>query len=333
MPRLAHLTTTRSKALFLPSMGNEKSNSGLVIKNTGSWYTVKTNAGETVECRIRGNFRIKGIRSTNPVTVGDNVDFILGKEGKGMITNIHDRKNYLMRRSSNLSKKSHIIATNIDIAILIASINYPETSTTFIDRFLATAEAYNINAAIVFNKIDLLNASELEKLQSWMDLYNSIGYTSFGISVKNKTNLQQIKDLIHNNIALFSGHSGVGKSSLINVLTPGAALKTGEISQYHKSGKHTTTFSEMIEIPNGGYIIDTPGIRGFGTVDFVTEEIYHFFPEIFKIAEKCRFHNCLHLNEPGCAVKQAVETGEIAVSRYASYFSILEDPEDTKYRV
>lgn len=314
-------------------MANEVTSTGLVVKNTGSWYDVKIKDGDTIECRIRGNFRIKGIRSTNPIAVGDLVDFKIDKENKGMITAIHDRKNFLMRRSSNLSKKSHIIASNIDLAVLIATIKHPDTTTTFIDRFLATAEAYRIPAVIVFNKTDLLNSDDEVRLKTLSDLYNSIGYPSYAISVKTNTNLDKIQALIKDKISLFSGHSGVGKSSLINVLAPGAGLKTGEISKSHKSGKHTTTFSEMIELTFGGYIIDTPGIRGFGTVDFETEEIYHFFPEIFKVAEECRFYNCLHLNEPGCAVKKAVENGKIATTRYASYFSILEDPEDTKYRI
>lgn len=314
-------------------MANEVTSTGLVVKNTGSWYDVKIKDGDTIECRIRGNFRIKGIRSTNPIAVGDLVDFKIDKENKGMITAIHDRKNFLMRRSSNLSKKSHIIASNIDLAVLIATIKHPDTTTTFIDRFLATAEAYRIPAVIVFNKTDLLNSDDEVRLKTLSDLYNSIGYPSYAISVKTNTNLDKIQALIMDKISLFSGHSGVGKSSLINVLAPGAGLKTGEISKSHKSGKHTTTFSEMIELTFGGYIIDTPGIRGFGTVDFETEEIYHFFPEIFKVAEECRFYNCLHLNEPGCAVKKAVENGKIATTRYASYFSILEDPEDTKYRI
>lgn len=307
--------------------------SGIVVKNTGSWFYVKTDEDETVECRIRGNFRIKGIRSTNPITVGDSVSFTVGKDYKGMIHAIHDRKNYLMRRSSNLSKKSHIIAANIDVAVLIATVKYPDTTTTFIDRFLATAEAYRIPAIIVFNKRDALNEKEIDKMETLMSLYNKIGYASYSISAKTLYNIDEIKELLTGKISLFSGHSGVGKSSLINVLAPDAQLKTAEISTSHKTGKHTTTFSEMIEPSFGGYIIDTPGIRGFGTVDFKTEEIYHFFPEIFKKADQCKFYNCLHLNEPGCAVKEAIEKGEIALSRYNSYFSILEDPEDTKYRI
>lgn len=314
-------------------MVHEESKTGIVVKNTGSWFFVKTEEGKTVECRIRGNFRMKGIRSTNPITVGDSVSFTIGTDEKGMITTIHDRKNYLMRRSSNLSKKSHIIAANIDLAILIVTVNYPQTTTTFIDRFLATVEAYRIPAVILFNKRDLLNPDEIVQMENLMSVYEKIGYKPYSISVKNAYNIEEIKTLIKGKISLFSGHSGVGKSSLINLIAPNAQLKTGEISTSHKTGKHTTTFSEMIELPFGGYLIDTPGIRGFGTVDFETEEIYHFFPEIFKIAGQCRFYNCLHLNEPGCAVKDAVEKGEIAVSRYSSYFSILEDPEDTKYRI
>ncbi len=306
---------------------------GIVIKSTGSWYFVETAEGEKVECRIRGQFRMKGIRSTNPITVGDHVEFEVGEDGKGVIKKIEERRNYIMRRSSNLSKKSHIIAANIDQAVLIVTVVNPHTTTTFIDRFLANAQAYQIPAKVIFNKIDVYGPEDLEQMKHLQQLYEGIGYGTLSISVKKLENIDQVQELFQDKISLVSGHSGVGKSSLINLLVPGSTLKTAEISDYHKTGKHTTTFSEMIDLPFGGYIIDTPGIRGFGTVDFETEEIYHFFPEIFKVSENCRFHNCLHLEEPGCAVKQALEDGTIELSRYLSYINILEDPEDTKYRV
>ncbi len=305
---------------------------GTVIKNTGSWYFVKTQS-ETVQCRIRGNFRMKGIRSTNPVTIGDRVEITVEKDGLGMIRKIEERRNYILRRSTNLSKKSHIIAANIDQAIIIATVSHPHTTTTFIDRFLATAQAYQIPARIIFNKVDIYSEEDQQKLEELSELYSGIGYPAYGISVKEKRNVDEVFQLFKDKTSVVAGHSGVGKSSLINLLSPEAKLKTGEISDYHKTGKHTTTFSEMLELPQGGYIIDTPGIRGFGTVDFESEEVYHFFPEIFKVAENCRFHNCLHLEEPGCAVKEALQNGEIAFSRYSSYLNILEDPEDTKYRV
>ncbi len=305
---------------------------GIVIKNTGSWYFVK-NDQQVTECRIRGNFRIKGIRSTNPVAIGDYVEYSIEKDGTGIITKIEDRKNYIVRRSSNLSKKSHIIAANIDQAILISTISQPQTTTTFIDRFLATAQAYQIPAKILFNKIDIYSEDEMEYLHALMAMYSEVGYPSYAISVKQQENTKEILELFDHKTSLISGHSGVGKSSFINLILPNVSLKTGVISDSHKTGKHTTTFSEMLETPAGGFIIDTPGIRGFGTVDFETEEIYHFFPEIFKMAEHCRFHNCLHLEEPGCAVKEAVQKGKIALTRYNSYLNILEDPEDTKYRV
>lgn len=313
-------------------MEKHTDNKGIVTKNTGSWYFVKKSDGEVVECRIRGNFRMQGIRSTNPIAIGDYVEFIVGEDYKGTITKIQERKNYIIRRSSNLSKKSHIIAANIDQAVIIATMIHPFTTTTFIDRFLATAQAYRIKARIVFNKIDIYSPEAMEQMDDLIYIYEKIGYECHSISVKQLTNISTLQSILENKTSLLSGHSGVGKSSLINILAPGTKLKTSDISDSHKSGKHTTTFSEMIPLPFGGYIIDTPGIRGFGTVDFESEEIYHYFPDIFKVAKNCRFHNCLHLEEPGCAVKEAVEAGEIAYSRYTSYLNILEDPEDTKYR-
>ncbi|OJU53312.1 MAG: ribosome small subunit-dependent GTPase A [Bacteroidales bacterium 45-6] len=306
--------------------------SGLVIKNTGSWYLVKTEDGE-IECKVKGNFRLKGIRSTNPVTVGDRVKILLSSEGTAaFITEIENRKNYIIRRSSNLSKQSHIIAANLDRVLLIVTANYPTTSTTFIDRFLASAEAYRVPATIVINKMDAYDAETTDYVDALVALYEQIGYPCLKISARNNEGIDKLRELLKNQISLFSGNSGVGKSTLINLLVPEADLKTGAISSSHNKGMHTTTFSEMIALPEGGYIIDTPGIKGFGTIDMAREEIYHFFPDLFKHAENCRFHNCLHLQEPGCAVRQAVEEHLISESRYASYLSMLEDDIEEKYR-
>lgn len=306
--------------------------SGLVIKNTGSWYLVKTEDGE-IECKVKGNFRLKGIRSTNPVTVGDRVKILLSSEGTAaFITEIENRKNYIIRRSSNLSKQSHIIAANLDRVLLIVTANYPTTSTTFIDRFLASAEAYRVPATIVINKMDAYDAETTDYVDALVALYEQIGYPCLKISARNDEGIDKLRELLKDQISLFSGNSGVGKSTLINLLVPEADLKTGAISSSHNKGMHTTTFSEMIALPEGGYIIDTPGIKGFGTIDMAREEIYHFFPDLFKHAENCRFHNCLHLQEPGCAVRQAVEEHLISESRYASYLSMLEDDIEEKYR-
>lgn len=304
---------------------------GLVIKNTGSWYLVKTDNG-VIESKVKGNFRLKGIRSTNPVTVGDRVKIILNQEGTAFITEIEDRKNYIIRRSSNLSKQSHIIAANLDRVLLIVTIRYPETSTTFIDRFLASAEAYRVPATLVINKIDAYDSDAMEYADALIALYENIGYPSIKISALNNLGIEQLEDLLKGKITLLSGHSGVGKSTLINRIVPNAEVKTGEISSYHHKGMHTTTFSEMLELSQGGYIIDTPGIKGFGTVDMEKEEIYHFFPEIFKYSAECRFNNCLHLKEPGCAVRKAVEEHFISESRYHSYLSMMEDDQEEKYR-
>lgn len=304
---------------------------GLVIKNTGSWYLVKTDNG-VIESKVKGNFRLKGIRSTNPVTVGDRVKIILNQEGTAFITEIEDRKNYIIRRSSNLSKQSHIIAANLDRVLLIVTIRYPETSTTFIDRFLASAEAYRVPATLVINKIDAYDSDAMEYADALIALYENIGYPCIKISALNNLGIEQLEDLLKGKITLFSGHSGVGKSTLINRIVPNAEVKTGEISSYHHKGMHTTTFSEMLELSQGGYIIDTPGIKGFGTVDMEKEEIYHFFPEIFKYSAECRFNNCLHLKEPGCAVRKAVEEHFISESRYHSYLSMMEDDQEEKYR-
>lgn len=305
---------------------------GLVIKNTGSWYLVRTDEGQDIECKVKGNFRLKGIRSTSPVVVGDRVEVAINSEGTALISEIEDRKNYIIRKASNLSKQSHIIAANVDMCFLIVTINHPVTSTTFIDRFLAVAEAYQVPVTLVFNKVDMYNDDETEYMNALISLYEYIGYHCIFISALNKENLDILKERIHGKITLFSGHSGVGKSTLINALIPHTKLKTGVISDYHNKGMHTTTFSEMIELPHGGYLIDTPGIKGFGTVDMAKEEIYHYFPDLFKFSHSCRFNNCLHIHEPGCAVREAVENKYISESRYKSYLNIMEEENDEKYR-
>ena len=305
---------------------------GLVIKNTGSWYLVKTDEGNCVECKIKGNFRLKGIRSTNPVAVGDYVHIILNQEGTAFISEIEDRKNYIIRRASNLSKQSHIIAANLDQCMLIVTVNYPETSTTFIDRFLASAEAYRVPVKLIFNKIDTYNEEEKSYLEALIHLYTSIGYPCFKVSAKQQMGIEAINNELEGKITLLSGHSGVGKSTLINAILPNATAKTGEISSVHKKGMHTTTFSEMFELPQNGYLIDTPGIKGFGTFDMEEEEIGHYFPEIFRTSADCKYGNCTHRNEPGCAVRQAVESHYISESRYNSYLNMLEDKEEGKYR-
>ena len=305
---------------------------GLVIKNTGSWYLVKTDEGSTVECKIKGNFRLKGIRSTNPVAVGDRVKIIRNQEGTAFITEIEDRKNYIIRRSSNLSKQSHIIASNLDQCMLIVTVNYPETSTTFIDRFLASAEAYRVPVCLVFNKTDRYSEDENRYLDGLINLYTTIGYQCYKVSALNNIGIEEIKKALEGKITLFSGNSGVGKSTLINTILPEQNLKTGDISNVHNKGMHTTTFSEMFPVNGGGYIIDTPGIKGFGTFDMEDEEVGHYFKEIFKFSADCKYGNCTHRHEPGCAVREAVEKHYISESRYTSYLSILDDKEDGKYR-
>lgn len=334
---------------------------GLVIKNTGSWYTVRTEDGQVVDCKIKGNFRLKGIRSTNPVAVGDRVTIAEGKghekkgekgqerkEKKGetsgdgsvyWITEIEDRRNYIIRKSINLSKQSHILAANVDQAFLIVTIKQPETPLTFIDRFLASAEAYRVPVTLVFNKTDLLSEDELRYLRMMMDLYENIGYTCVAISALEGAS--SLLPLLQGKITLFSGNSGVGKSTIINALVPGLSLRTADISDAHQTGMHTTTFSEMISLPprsaeggEGGeaYIIDTPGIKGFGTFDIEKEELTSYFREIFHFSKDCRFSNCTHTHEPGCAVLKALDEHYIAQSRYNSYLSMLEDKDESKYR-
>ena len=306
---------------------------GLVIKNTGSWYLVRTDDGRDVECKVKGTFRLKGIRSTNPVAVGDRVRITGNPGGTAFITDIEERKNYIIRRSSNLSKQSHILAANLDQCMLVATVNYPETSTTFIDRFLATAEAYRIPTLILFNKIDLYDEDDTRYLDGLVHLYTTIGYPCIKVSALDGRGLDEVKDKLRGAITLFSGNSGVGKSTLLNALLPGTDARTGEISQAHNKGMHTTTFSEMYPVDDaGGYLIDTPGIKGFGTFDMEVEEIGHYFPEIFEASAHCKYGNCTHRQEPGCAVLKAVEEHRISQSRYASYLSMLDDKEEGKYR-
>lgn len=305
---------------------------GLVIKNTGSWYSVLTDEGDVVESKIKGNFRLKGIRSTNPVAVGDRVNISVNKEGTAFITEILDRRNYIIRKSPNLSKQSHIIAANVDQVLLIVTVNYPETSTTFIDRFLASAEAYRIPVVLVFNKTDLLNDDERRYQEMMVNLYETIGYKCMQISATLPDTLSLMEPLLKDKITLFSGNSGVGKSTLLNQLIPGVNLKTAEISDAHNTGMHTTTFSEMLRLPFGGWAIDTPGIKGFGSFDMEPEEICGYFKEIFRFSKDCKFANCTHTHEPNCAVRKAVEEHYISESRYNSYLSMLEDKEEGKYR-
>ena len=319
---------------------------GLVIKNTGSWYTVLTDDGPTVDCKIKGNFRLRGIRSTNPVAVGDRVEI-----KDGFIIEIEDRRNYIIRKSINLSKQSHILAANVDQALLIITVACPTTSTTFIDRFLASAEAYRVPVILVFNKTDLLSDEELHYQQMMMELYETVGYECRAISAEKGQGVEELRPLLEGKITLLSGNSGVGKSTLINRLVPDANLRTAEISDAHQTGMHTTTFSEMIplspitpldpqvalhlqvkEHPTPSYLIDTPGIKGFGTFDMEREELTSYFKEIFEFSKQCRFSDCTHTHEPGCAVLKAVEDHYIAQSRYQSYLSMLDDKDENKYR-
>ena len=302
---------------------------GIVTKSTGSWYTVYIENGKRIDCRLKGKFRMKGIKSTNPVAVGDHINFEY-EEGKetGVINKIFERKNYIIRKSVNLSKQTHIIASNIDIAFLVVTIDNPSTSPGFIDRFLATAEAYSIPVIILFNKIDIYSDDQLEKLALLEAIYTEIGYHCIAISATKNIDIDKVKVLMKDKTTMFSGHSGVGKSTLINAIEPTFNLKTAEISKQHKQGLHTTTFAEMFELSFGGFIIDTPGIKGFGVVDFEPQEISHYFSEIFKLSSKCKYNNCMHINEPNCAIKEAVEEGIIAYSRYNSYLQIVEGDEE-----
>lgn len=305
---------------------------GVVVKNTGSWYVVLTEEGKSIDCKIKGNFRLKGIRSTNPVAVGDLVDIVPTQEGTAFITNIRERKNYVIRKAANLSKQSHILAANVDQACLVVTVNHPQTSTTFIDRFLASAEAYSIPVLLVFNKTDLLDEDERRLQQMMTDLYSQIGYKCVQLSALAPAHAGMLLPLLEGKTTLFSGNSGVGKSTLLNLLLPGVNLRTAEISDAHNTGMHTTTFSEMLPLPNGGWVIDTPGIKGFGSFDMEPEEICSYFKEIFQFSKDCRFSNCTHTHEPGCAVRQALENHYIAESRYSSYLSMLKDKDEGKYR-
>lgn len=306
---------------------------GLVIRNTGSWYTVKTDDGSLFDCKVKGSFRLKGIRSTNPVAVGDMVTITPGADGQtALIDGIVDRRNYIIRRASNLSKQSHIIAANVDMAALVVTIAHPETSTTFIDRFLASAEAYRVPVLLIFNKTDLYDELEREQMEYLVALYECIGYKCVTCSAETGDGIDALRTELQGKTTLLSGNSGVGKSTLLNLLVPDADARTAEISAAHDAGMHTTTFSQMFFLPQGGALIDTPGIKGFGTFDMEREEVSHYFREIFMVSAECRFGNCTHTHEPGCAVLQAVAEGGIAESRFTSYLSMLEDKDEDKYR-
>lgn len=304
---------------------------GLVYKSTGSWYTVKTLNGKTYECRIKGRFRLEGIKSTNPISVGDYVDFELetkNNEVTGVINKIHERQNYIVRKSVNLSKQTHIIASNINQVFLLITINNPPTFTSFIDRFLVTTEAYSVKTVLLFNKIDTYDDDTLLEVKYLAALYRNIGYECIGISAKSGKNINKIKQLMRGKVSMFTGHSGVGKSTLINAIEPGLSLRTKEISSQHMQGQHTTTFAEMFDLSFDAKIIDTPGIKGFGIVDMEKEEVGDYFPEFFKLKQDCKFNNCLHIKEPKCAVKKALDNNELAYSRYKSYLQILEGEEE-----
>jgi ribosome biogenesis GTPase len=305
---------------------------GIIVKTTGHLYHVLSDNGEVVECNLKGNFRMHSISSTNPIVVGDRVCFEKNTHQIATITSIKPRSNEMVRRSSNLSKQAHILAANIDLAALVVSVNYPETSTVFIDRFIAAAESFKIPVVIVINKIDLYDAVELEQVAAWKELYQSIGYPCYSVSARNDEGVDALRKLLENKITLLSGNSGVGKSSLLNLLVHHSEMKTRAISEYHNKGMHTTTFSEMFPMNDGGFVIDTPGIKGFGMVNIPPEEIAHYFRELFEISSQCKFYNCTHLHEPGCAVIEAVQDSRIHLSRYTSYLSIVDEYEKGKYR-
>ena len=305
---------------------------GTVIKSSGSVYGVRAIDGSVIDCRVKGNFRLKGIRSTNPVAVGDNVIFDMREDGTAYIVDILERKNYIVRKASNLSKQSHILAANLDLCFLIVTVSHPVTATTFIDRFLASAEAYRVPVVIVFNKTDLYNNAEQEELEYLTALYESIGYRCLHTSAAENKGIEALKEIMQGKTSLFAGNSGVGKSSLVNAISPEIAAKVGEISKTHDTGMHTTTYTEMFEFMPDSYIVDTPGVKGFGTFDMEVEEISHYFVEFFELSKDCRYGNCTHTHEPGCAVLEALERGEIAPSRYQSYLSMLDDKEEGKYR-
>lgn len=310
---------------------------GVVVKNTGFWYTVKTDEGRIIESKVKGNFRLRGIRSTNPVAVGDHVQLVTNDEGTAFITEIEDRKNYIIRKSQNLSKQSHILAANVDQAFLVVTVSHPQTSTTFIDRFLASAEAYSVPVVLIFNKVDLYDEDEKRYLEGLIHLYETVGYACHQVCATEPDgavgeHLDALRPLMQGKVTLLAGNSGVGKSTMLNHFIPEAEARVAEISEAHDAGMHTTTFSEMLELPGGGYLIDTPGIRGFGTFDMEPEEITSYFKEIFEFSKECRFSNCTHTHEPGCAVIKAVDDHYIALSRYESYLSMLKDKDEGKYR-
>ena len=307
---------------------------GIVYRSTGSWYDVQNTLGETIRCRIKGKMRLKGLRSTNPIAVGDSVQFIRLKDGTGSIDCIEERRNYIARKSVNLSKETHIVASNLDRAYLIVTIAKPRTSSGFIDRFLVTAEAYGIQTTIVFNKFDLLKSDKvaLQRQEDLEMIYRRAGYETMRISAKSGQGIKEFRQKLNSGINLFSGHSGVGKSTIINVLIPGLELKTAYVSESHSKGRHTTTFAEMFSVPGGGFIIDTPGIKGFGLVSLEKNTINHHFPEFFKFLPDCKFHNCVHMGEPGCEVKKKVDAGEVSQERYLNYCDIYNTFDEGPYR-